>query len=378
MFVSYTSLFTAIPIYVLDIGGQEWQIGIVIGSFGVVSLFVRPFVGRWINVFGPKYVTVFGLGLFAFAALLFIPAFNVWWLVPVRMLRGIGLSMTPVATSTIIANLSPPRRRAEGMAYIGASIGIGSLYAPVLGFWLSTQYGFEAAFVFSSAAAFLGMLFALRLSSSRISLAPSETSTEKVPLISRAAIFPTLVFISYTATTAPVTTFLPLIAEENGLGNPGLYFTVNSLTMMITLLGAGVIADRLGRPAVIIPGLLAAAAAMFLLMAASNQAMLLMSAFLAGGGFGLLQPGIQSLTVDRVTARERGSAMATLQSAWDIGSSGASFAIGPIAGAFSVAATFGVVGVGALMGTVAFVFGNARSPSSLPGSQQETPPPSDD
>lgn len=378
MFVSYTSLFAVIPLYVLDSGGEKWHIGIVIGSFGVVSLFIRPFVGRWVNVFGPKYVVVFGLGIFAIAALLFIPAFSVWWLVPVRMLRGIGLAMTPVATSTIVANLSPPTRRAEGMAYMGASIGVASLYAPVLGFWLSNQYGFEAAFIFSSAAALLGALFALRLSSSRINSTPGETSTEKVPLISRAAIFPTLIFISYTATTAPVSTFLPLIAEENGLGNPGLYFTVHSLTMMITLLGAGVIADRIGRPAVIIPGLLAAAAAMFLLMTASNQAMLLTSAFLAGAGFGLFQPGIQSLTVDRVTARERGSAMATLQSSWDIGSSGTSFALGPIAGMLSVAATFGVVGVGALMGAVGFIVGNARSRSVLPGRQQEAPPPADD
>ncbi len=378
MFVSYTSLFTVLPPYVLKSGGQNWHIGVVIGSFGVVSLLIRPFVGRWVNAFGPKYVVVVGLALFSFAALLFIPTFSVWWLVPVRMLRGIGLAMTPVATSTIVANLSPTNRRGEGMAYMGASIGVSSLYAPVLGFWLLNQYGFEATFIFSSATALLGALLALRLSSSRINSAPSETSAEKVPLISPASIFPTLVFISYTVTTAPVSTFLPLLAEENGLGNPGLYFTVHSLTMMITLLGAGVIADRLGRPTVIIPGLIAAAAAMFLLMAASNQAMLLTSAFLAGAGFGLFQPGIQSLTVDRVTARERGSAMATLQSAWDIGSSGASFAIGPIAAVFGVAATFGVVGAGAVMGAVGFIVGNARSQTALPGSQPESPPPADD
>ena len=378
MFVSYTSLFTVIPSYVLDSGGEKWHIGVVIGSFGVVSLFIRPFVGRWINTFGPKIVVVAGLGIFSFAALLFIPVLSVWWLVPIRMLRGIGLAMTPVATSTIVANLSPPTRRGEGLAYMGASIGVASLYAPALGFWLSNQYGFDAAFIFSSAAALLGALLALRLSSSRINTVPSETSTEKVPLISRAAIFPTLIFISYTATTAPVNNFLPLLAEENGLGNPGLYFTVHSLTMMITLLGAGVIADKLGRPAVIIPGLLAAAAAMFLLMTASNQTMLLASAFLAGAGFGLFQPGIQSLTVDRVTPRERGSAMATLQSSWDIGSSGTSFALGPIVGMFSVATSFGIVGVSALIGAVGFVVGNARSPSAIPGKQQETPPPADD
>ena len=68
------------------------------------------------------------------------------------------------------------------MAYMGASIGVSSLYAPVLGFWLSNQYGFEATFIFSSATALLGALLALRLSSSRINRPPSETSAEKVPI----------------------------------------------------------------------------------------------------------------------------------------------------------------------------------------------------
>ena len=82
MFVSYTSLFTVIPSYVLESGGQKWHIGVIIGSFGVVSLLIRPFVGRWVNAFGPKYVVVVGLALFSFAALLYIPTFSVWWLVP--------------------------------------------------------------------------------------------------------------------------------------------------------------------------------------------------------------------------------------------------------------------------------------------------------
>ncbi|MCI0439042.1 MAG: MFS transporter [Chloroflexi bacterium] len=361
-FVSYSSLFTIVPPYVLERGGEEWQLGLVVGSFGVVGLLIRPFAGRWVVSFGTKRVAIAGVVILGVASFLYIPAFNVWLLIPVRMLQGVGLAIAPVATSAIVANLAPARRRAEGMAYMGNSIGVSNLYAPVFAYFLLKQLGFEAAFLFSGIAGMLAAAFALMLSARRTAFPITpETSRQIVPLISRGALFPTLVFLGYTITTAPVNTFLPLLAEERGLGNPGLFFTVNSSTSIIAMFFSGPIADRLGRASVIMPGLLSAAAAMNVLMIASNQLVFLAAAFLTGAGFGLLQPGIQSLTVDRVPPRERGSALATLQSAWDIGGSGGAFALGPIAGVVGTAATFGIVGAGTLASLGGFVVRQVRT-----------------
>ena len=43
-----------------------------------------------------------------------------------------GLALGPVATSTIVANLAPPTRRAEAMGYMGNAINISFLYAPFM------------------------------------------------------------------------------------------------------------------------------------------------------------------------------------------------------------------------------------------------------
>ncbi len=364
LFVGYVSLFTIVPPYVLDRGGEEWQIGVVVGSFGITGVVVRPLVGRLIYRVGTKRMAVLGTAIFALGSVLYIPAPDVWWLVPARMIQGIGLGMAPVAGSTMVANLAPIRRRAEAMSYMGNAIAISSLYAPVMGFWLMTEHGFAAGFLYSASNALLGAILALGISSARTRVPASTTSGWSAPLISRHALFPAAVFLSYTITTAPMNTFLPLLAEDRGLGNPGLFFTVSSFTTMSAMLVAGPVADRAGRATVIIPGLLSAASAMFLLTAASNRFMFLGAGFLNGAGFGLIQPGIQSFTVDRVEPRERSSAMATLQQAWDIGGSGGAFLLGPIATALSVAATFGIVGVGALVGTAGFVVGIARNRKS--------------
>ena len=369
MFVGYSSQFTTMPLYIVDRGGEIWQIGIVIGSFGVVSLIVRPFGGRWIYHVGPKRVAIAGTAIIGISNLLYMAVSSVWWLVPVRALQGIGMAIGPVATSTIVANLAPVNRRAEAMSYMGNSIASSGLYSPVVAFMLLAAYGFQATFLFSAACAFLGAALAMGISDSRTGIPREETSTGSIPLVSRGAIFPAVIFLAFTTTTGPVTAFLPLLAEVRELGNPGLYFTVNGVTTMAAMWLSGPVADRVGRSSVIIPGLVLAATSMFLLAVASNQAVFLGAAFLTGAGFGLLQPGIQSLTVDRVPPKERSSAMATLQAPWDIGGYTSSFVLGPIAGVLGVAATFVIVGAGALLGAAGFTVGNARAPARLPPGQ---------
>ena len=104
---------------------------------------------------------------------------------------------------------------------------------------------------------------------------------------------------------------------------------------------------------------------MFLLAGAHSQATFLGSGFLNGIGFGLIQPGIQALIVDRVRPKERGPAMATVQQGWDIGGSSAFF-LGPIGGIMGIASTFTISGMITLLATAGFIFGNSRNqPSSL-------------
>lgn len=376
MFAGYTAMLTVIPPYVLFRHGTEWHLGIIVGAFGIVGLLIRPFGGQWIYAFGPKRVAVAGTAIVAIGSLCYIFALSPWWLVPMRMLQGVGLALGPVATSTIVANLAPPTRRAEAMAYMGNAINASFLYAPfvassILDYVGGNSTGFAYAFVFSGLAAAIGMISGMRISASRIAFekpaTPTAAAADKPPLVAKAAIFPTLVFLTYTFTTAPTNTFLPLLAAQQKLGNPGLFYTVFSSTSILAMWQAGPIADRYGRSTVIIPGLLSVAVAMFVLNGAFFQAMFLSAGFFAGLGFGLLQPGIQSLTVDRVPLRERSAGMATLQQAWDIGGSAGSFVVGPLATPIGIANVFGVTGIGALLGVLGFVIGNAKSPAALPG-----------
>ena len=365
LLAGFFSLFMVVPGFIDKLGGKEWEIGVIIATFGLAGVIFRPMAGKWILKSGPKRVIMFGILIFVGTTVLYIPLPSEWWIVPVRMAQGVGLAIAPVATSTVVANLAPESRRGEGMSYMGNSISIAQLYAPPIGFFIADSFSFSLAFIVASAVALVSFFVCLTMSDSRtrMPITPqNENEMSDAPFISRAAIFPTLIFLTYAFTMAPVSTFLPMLSDVRELSvNPGFYFTILSGMTMLTTLLSGRIADKFGRSAVIIPGLTLVSVAMFMLSGSFTSGMFFGAAFFHGVGYGLIYPGINSLVIDRVPANERGSAIGTLQQAWDIGASGGNFIVGPIIGALGVGSAFVVVGAGAATGVVGFITGNRKS-----------------
>ncbi len=363
MFAAFTAQFTVIPEYVVHLGGEEWHIGIVIGSLSIATMIARPFLGKWVASVGSRIAGIVGGIAFAASVLLYIPILSVWVLVPVRMLNGLAMTIGTIGTFTAVANLAPASRRGEGMAFQNIAVGAGSLWAPFLGFYLLDSVSFQAAF-FALAAACVGAAVcgAGMTSGGGAPVAQESQEEDDLPLISRPALFPTFILFTHTITLAPLVAFLPTFSEQRDLGNPGLFWTTYSVVSIVVMLFSGPLADRLGRVPVIVPGLALAAAAMFALLAVESLPVLVAVAAAYGIGFALLNPALQAFMFDRVPARERTAAVATNAYAWEIGESGGALALGPIAGAWGVASTFVVVGAINAGGLVSFaanaVFGS--------------------
>ncbi len=405
LFVGFSATWTTIPPFAIKLGSDPaLQLTIIVGAFGIIGLFIRPFGGQWVYILGPKRVAVVGTIIFALGSLSYfaldivshIYSTSAWWLVPMRMVQGVGLALGPLGTWTIAANIAPPERRAEAMSYTGNAIAVASLYAPFMASFIYEGAGAREAFFFSALATAAATIACLLISSRRVGfqqLQPSAREREesgRPPLVARSAIFPTLILLTYTFTTASTSAYLPMLADEGNLGNPGLFFTVFSLMSMLAMAASGHVADRFGRATVIVPGLLLVALGMFVVSLATTQtviapgmlsvtlwmlvvsisttrAIFLSGGILAGLGSGMLQPGVQSLTVDRAPLRERSAALATLQQAWDIGGFLLVPALGPVQRYAGTASTFGFTGIGALIGMLGFIIVNAKSPTKLPG-----------
>ena len=371
VFAVFTAQYTVIPEYVFHRGGEEWQLGIVIASFSIATMVVRPFMGRWVGRIGPRWSGVIAGVVSTASVLLYVPVTEVWLLIPVRMLNGIGLSLGIIAAFTAAANLAPPSRRGEGMAFVSIAVSIGSIWAPLLGFYLVDSVSFAWAFITLAAACVASGMCAVGITSGGGAAQPGPGPERKddVPLISRPALFPTFVLLTHTVTLAPLITFLPSYAEERELGNPGLFWSLYSLVSIGAMLVSGLMSDRLGRASAVVPGLALSAAAMFIMLAVESRPLFLVAAAVYGAGFGFLQPGLQAFMLDRVPPRERSAAMATNAYAWEIGESGGALTLGPVAGVWGVASTFAIVGAINAGGLVTFIAHAVAAPKGRQTSQ---------
>ncbi len=104
-------------------------------------------------------------------------------------------------------------------------------------------------------------------------------------------------------TYASVVALLPLFAEEAKLGNPGLFFTVFAVVVLVIRGPLGRLSDRRGRVVVVAPGLFVTFLALMLLSRAGSMATLLVVAVLYAIGVGAAQPTLMAMTVDARSPR---------------------------------------------------------------------------
>ena len=327
-FGSMHYLLPALPLYVLQLGGQESDVGLIMGTFTVTAVILRPFVGRGVDRWRRKPFLLLGALIFTLASFSYSFATSVPALYLVRAFHGAGIACFTTAAATYIADIVPAARRGVAMGFYGTFSNIAMSIGPFLGGVLMRGYGL--AFLFgTSAATGLASLAVVSLLREP-ARAPSHPSAHAAPapLISRSALGPSLVMFSLSFTYGSVLSFLPLMAATRGIANYELFFTVYALGLILVRAGAGELSDRLGRGAVVIPGLLLTATALILLSRADSLPMLLLVAGLYGLGFGAANPSLMALTVDRAGQAGRGAAMATFGASFDLGIGAGSMVLG--------------------------------------------------
>jgi len=112
---------------------------------------------------------------------------------------------------------------------------------------------------------------------------------------------------------------------------------------------------------VIAPALALAGISLGLLGLADCQATFLGAAALYGLAFGAGQPALLAMTADRVSPAERGRAMGTLYTAWELGIFGGSILLGLAATRLGYAMTWWVAGAIAALGAAAALRGVGRA-----------------
>lgn len=294
------------------------QAGLATGIYIVGTLVGRLFSGRVINNVGAKKMMMIGLAAFIVTtALYFVHSGGITLLLLFRLLNGVAAGIASTATSTIIAQIIPSARKAEGIGYFSMSTTLGTAIGPFLGIMLGRLVSYNTIFLFcvilAIIAFMIGLTVNIRITSS--TNAPKTVKKEKFSLkqyIEPNAIPIAIVTFLMSLGYAAILSFISFFAEERGLvAAASFFFLVYAVAILITRPFSGRLMDTKGANAIMVPCFLLFAAGLALLSVTHSGILLVVAAAIIGAGYGNLQSGAQAIALKVTPGARAGLATST-------------------------------------------------------------------
>jgi len=138
-----------LPFYAETFGARAFTVAMLSTSFSLMQFIFAPIWGRLSDRIGRRPIIVFGLLGSCLSYLAFGLATSLTSLFAARIFAGIAGANIPTAQA-VVADVTTPENRAKGMGMIGAAFGMGFIFGPAIGGFLS-RYGYAAPAFFASA-----------------------------------------------------------------------------------------------------------------------------------------------------------------------------------------------------------------------------------
>ncbi len=341
--VAVGAVLPVIPRFVHGpLGAGNIAVGVVIGSYAITGLLLRPFAGRLADHRGRKPTVLLGSILVALGGFMYLLPLGVPGLVAARLVLGAGEGTVFTASSAWVVDLAPPDRRGRVIGLYGLSVWAGLSIGPLIGELILHASSYTAVWIFAGAAPLLGALIATRLPDP---FHPAPLAEEEDhPLIEREAIRPGAALALASIGYATVAAFVVLHLDSRGVGHGATVFGAFATMVVLTRLVGGDLPDRVGPVRVAIVAALVEAAGLTTIGLAHSLPVALAGALAMGAAFSLLYPALSLIVVSRISDTRRGAALGTFTAFFDAGVgfgaplAGAAAALTSYEGAFLLAA----------------------------------------
>jgi MFS family permease len=336
-------LIPVVPLFIegpLDAG--ELGIGINLAVFATAAILARPAIGRLADRYGRRFVIVGGALMAGLGGALSGQVDELIALLPLRAITGIGEAGVFVGAATLIADLSPRDRRAEGASYFSVAVFSGLGAGPVLGEFLLDDAMFERAFFVAGASAIVAAVIAL-FAPSRV-IAPDddlsgadgdsdsmERQTGWRHFVHPAALMPGLVLACGVGGLMTFFAFAPEYSRSIGMATSGGLFLVYALVSLVIRIFGAKLPERLGPRRAVTIALSLIAAGLLLIASVPAIPALWAGAALIGLGVAFNYPSLLALTVNRVGDHERARAVSSFTMFFEFGAAVGGLTIGAFA-----------------------------------------------
>ncbi len=334
MFLPATPRFVAGPL-----GGDAFAVGLVIGSFSVSSLLLRPFAGRWADQRGRRIMLIAGALLQVVAAAGHLVADSVALLVAMRLLLGAAEAVFFVGGMAAATDLAPERRRGEAVSLISTALYLGVAIGPVLSEWLLGASGYPAIWIVATAISVVAVVISW-LAPETLPPAARRLRGDGGRLLHHRGIVPGLLVLCGAWGMGAYFAFLPLLADDLGLGGVGGYLAAFALVVIgLRIVGAR-LPDRFGAARLSGTALVLNAVGMAIAGLAPSEVGLWVATVVFAAGVAYTFPAIVALAVMGVPPAERGAVVGTTSLFLDVAFGLSPAVLGFMAGSTGYPATF--------------------------------------
>ncbi|NHC38351.1 MFS transporter [Bacillus sp. MM2020_1] len=354
-------LIVIIGVYAVDeFNASTSQAGLVTGIFIVGSLIGRLVIGRFIESIGRRKTLFIGIIFFILTLLLYFVNMGITFLLITRLLHGIAGGMVGTATGTIVAQIIPSTRKAEGIGYYSMSATLATAIGPFIGLYMTQHTDYQMIFIFSLVLGVISLITAFFVDVPQLDglVQPTETKGFKLsnyiePKALPIAVITLVVAFCYSS----VLSFINFYAIEiNLVSAASFFFLVYSIAVLLSRPITGRLMDLKGANSIMYPGLVIFAIGLFLLSSASMSATLLLAGVLIGLGFGNMQSSTQAVAVKVTPPHRMGLATSTFFIFLDAGLGFGPYILGFIIPLTGYRTLYVILGVVALATIVLYYF----------------------
>lgn len=323
----------ALPIYASTMGLMTDVVGTIVAIATTLCMFARLLVGGLSNYYDKKKLVMAALALSICGYAGYFIADNAFLLLLARCFQAVGQGMTTTLLSTIAIETLPPEKLGSGIGIFSLASSLAQCFAPMIGTAMAGAGNFRFLFIVSIIMNIVALVFVFQLKEKLTGANP--VSWKNILNIKnyycREAIPAAVMLLFNGLIYSSISNYISIYGLSKGLTRVGVFFTINSITMLLTRPLGGRLADEKPLWVIMLPGYFAQMMACLLIASADGMAAISLAGVLYGFGFGSTQAAVQIMAVRSVQPQKRGVANSTFYVGGDIGLSAGALSAGILA-----------------------------------------------
>lgn len=373
---SQSLLLPVLPLYAQSFNIPYSLVGLVLAGDALGMIAGDLPAGMLMRRIGQKRAMSAGLLLTGVSTAGLFLAPNVAWVVALRAVAGVGVSLFAVSRHYFLTEMAPPASRGRIIALFGGLFRLGRTLGPVVGGAMAVAFGLRASFLLFGIICLAALLIVIFMLPNLEVSAESDVEMLVSPfthfwrmLREQRHVIATagMGFLFMQLVRSGPTVIIPLYAA-NTLGldaqTIGLVLGASAALDMALFYPTGMIMDRFGRRYAIIPSALGLSLGLVLLPFTFNLLTLFLAGMLLGLGNGLGSGAMITTGSDLAPRRGRSEFLGAWNLVGDLGTTSGPLVVGGLAEMIPLAQTGWIIALAGL--AAAFIFGRLVGETKKP------------